>query len=129
MAEHSHDDHGGHLAHVASIKVLASIFATLLFLTVITVAAAQVDFGSRTANLAIAMLIAVIKASLVILYFMHLRYDRLFHTVIIVAGLLAATLFVGFALVDRGQYEDTVEWDDKNPPSIKPRQVPLSPVL
>jgi cytochrome c oxidase subunit 4 len=126
VAQHGHDDHGG-LAHVASIKVLVTVFVTLLFLTVITVLASKVDFGGKSANLAIAMLIAVIKASLVILYFMHLRYDRLFHTVIIASGLLAATLFLGFSLVDRGQYEDMVEWDDSNPPAIQSETPPLSP--
>lgn len=129
MAEHAHDEHGEHLAHVASVKILVGVFVALLFLTVITVAVAQVDFGSKSLNLAVAMLIAGFKASLVILYFMHLRYDSLFHTVVIAAGLLAATLFVGFALVDRGQYEDTVEWDEKNPPDIKRPDPPLTPVL
>jgi cytochrome c oxidase subunit IV len=129
VAKHGHDEHGGHLAHVASVKVLVGVFAALLFLTVITVLAAQVDFGSKKLNLGIAMLIAAVKASLVMLYFMHLRYDRLFHTVIIAAGILAATLFVGFALVDRGQYEDTVEWDPQNPPTIQREAPPLTPAL
>jgi cytochrome c oxidase subunit 4 len=129
VAKHGHDEHGGHLAHVASVKILVTVFAVLLCLTVITVLAAQVDFGSKKLNLGIAMVIAAIKASLVMLYFMHLRYDRLFHTVIIGAGLLAATLFVGFALVDRGQYEDTVEWDQNNPPTLKSETPPLTPAL
>jgi hypothetical protein len=63
------------------------------------------------------------------LYFMHLRYDRLFHTVIVAAGLLAAALFVGFALVDRGQYENTVQWDPENPPAIESGTPPLTPAL
>ena len=46
------------------------------------------------------MVIAVTKATLVILFFMHLRYDRLFHTVIFVSAILAASLFVGFTLMD-----------------------------
>ncbi|MCG8416592.1 MAG: cytochrome C oxidase subunit IV family protein [Proteobacteria bacterium] len=120
MAAHGHGEHGETLSHIASMRVLVGTFVALLFLTVITVAAAYVDFGGRGLNLAVAMLIATVKASLVILYFMHLRYDRLFHTVIFVAGLLAATLFLGFALVDRGQYEDDVIWDKDNQPAIKP---------
>lgn len=127
MATHSHDDqeHGhGHLGHVLSPKLLAGVFVALLCLTVITVMAAQVDFGSKTLNLTIAMLIATVKASLVILYFMHIRYDRLFHSVMIASGLLAAALFVAFALVDRSQYEDTVVWDEKAPPAMAPRSSP-----
>lgn len=122
MATDSHNEHGAHaLGHVLPVRVLAGVFGALLVLTVVTVLAAQVDFGSKEVNLAIAMLIATIKASLVILYFMHIRYDRLFHGVMISSGLLAAVLFVAFTLVDRSQYENTVIWDDKNPPAVAPR--------
>ena len=123
MASESHNEHGEHhaLGHVLPTKVLVGVFVALLCLTAITVLAAQVHFGSKAMNLAIAMLIATVKASLVILYFMHIRYDRLFHGVMISSGLLAAVLFVAFTLVDRSQYENTVVWDDKNPPAIAPR--------
>lgn len=121
-ANHDHEEHG--LAHVASFKSLVTVGGALLCLTVITVLAAQVDFGGKSINLAIAMGIAAFKASLVILYFMHLRYDRLFHSALVVGGLLAATLFVGFALVDRSQYEDQVVWDENNPPAMAPRAAP-----
>jgi cytochrome c oxidase subunit 4 len=106
---------------VLPTKVLVGVFGALLFLTVITVLAAQVDFGSKSLNLAIALLIATVKASMVVLYFMHIRYDRLFHGMMIASGLLAAALFVGFTLVDRGQYEDTVIWDTNKPPAMAPR--------
>lgn len=122
MASESHNEHGEHaLGHVLPTKVLLGVFVALLFLTVITVAAAQVDFGTKAMNLAIAMLIATVKASLVILYFMHIRYDRLFHGVMISSGVLAAVLFVAFTLVDRSQYENTVVWDENNPPIVAPR--------
>jgi cytochrome c oxidase subunit 4 len=109
-----HDDHhaaDGHhgIAHVASIKVLLGTWIALMFLTIITVAATKVDFGPSI-NLALAMAIAVIKATLVVLFFMHLFYDKLFHTVIIVGGILMASLFVGFTLMDSGQYQDAIIW-------------------
>ncbi len=119
MAHGEHDDHG--LGHVASKKVLIGVFVALLILTVVTVLAAQVNFGSKQLNLAVAILIAAVKASLVLLYFMHLRYDKLFHSILVVGGILAAALFVAFALVDRSQYEDTVIWDANKPPAITPR--------
>jgi cytochrome c oxidase subunit IV len=121
VATDSHNEHGHALGHVLPVRVLAGVFGALLVLTVVTVLAAQVDFGSKSVNLSIAMLIATVKASLVILYFMHIRYDRLFHGVMISSGLLAAVLFVAFTLVDRSQYENTVVWDDKNPPIVAPR--------
>jgi len=54
------------------------------------VLATKVDFGTNI-NLAVAMFIAVIKATLVVLFFMHLKYDKVFHTVIFVRRLLYFT--------------------------------------
>ena len=113
-AEH-HDDHDHGLAHVASIKTLVATGGTLLFLTLVTVLATKIDFGANI-NLAIAMVIAVTKATLVILFFMHLRYDRLFHSVVFVSALLGAALFVGFTLMDTGQYQQTNIWHPSAPP-------------
>ena len=120
--EHHDDDHHG-LSHVASIKVLLGTGGALLLLTLVTVAATKVDFGGSSINLAVAMLIAVIKATLVVLFFMHLKYDKLFHSVIFVSALLAACLFVGFTLMDTGQYQNTNIWHPDAPPAapIGPR--------
>jgi cytochrome c oxidase subunit 4 len=109
-----HADHHG-ISHVASVKVLLGTGGTLLFLTLVTVAATKVDFGASI-NLGIAMAIAVVKASLVILFFMHLKYDKIFHTVIFMSAVLAAALFVGFTLMDSGQYQHTNIWDPDSPP-------------
>lgn len=115
-----HDDHG--LAHVATIKTLVATGGTLLILTIVTVLATKIDFGANI-NLAIAMVIAVTKATLVILFFMHLRYDRLFHTVVFVSAICAASLFVGFTLMDSSQYQHTNIWTPSEPPAapIGPR--------
>lgn len=112
-----HDDDGHHhgLAHVATLKVLVATGGTLLVLTLVTVLATKVDFGANI-NLAIAMAIAVLKATLVILFFMHLRYDRLFHSVVFVGAILAAALFVGFTLMDSNQYQQTNIWNPDAPP-------------
>ena len=113
--EHHHEDHGHGLAHVASLKTLLATGGTLLVLTLVTVLATKVDFGANI-NLAIAMVIAVTKATLVILFFMHLRYDRLFHSVVFVSAILAAALFVGFTLMDSSQYQPTNIWQPSAPP-------------
>ncbi|MBC7978199.1 MAG: cytochrome C oxidase subunit IV family protein [Myxococcales bacterium] len=109
-----HDDHHG-ISHVASLKVLLGTGSTLLMLTLVTVLATKVDFGASI-NLAIAMAIAVVKATLDILFFMHLKYDRLFHTVVFVGAILAAALFVGFTLMDSNQYQQTNIWNPDAPP-------------
>ncbi len=125
-ATEHHDDHGHGLAHVAAAKTLLATGGTLLILTLVTVISSKIDFGGSTINLAIAMVIAVTKATLVILFFMHLRYDRLFHSVVFVSAILAACLFVGFTLMDTGQYQETNIWNPTTPPAapIGPRPTP-----
>ncbi|MFN0248483.1 MAG: cytochrome C oxidase subunit IV family protein [Kofleriaceae bacterium] len=121
MASTAHDDHHDHhddhhgIAHVASIKVLVSTGGALLFLTIVTVLATKIDLGPNM-NLALAMFIAVIKATLVVLFFMHLKYDKIFHSVVFLSAILAAALFVGFTLMDSGQYQNTNIWNPDSPP-------------
>ncbi|MBA3393484.1 MAG: cytochrome C oxidase subunit IV family protein [Deltaproteobacteria bacterium] len=120
---HHHDDHHG-IAHTASIKVLIGTGSTLLLLTIVTVLATKIDLGPNM-NLALAMFIAVIKATLVILFFMHLKYDKIFHTVVFMSAILAASLFVGFTLMDSGQYQEANIWDPNSPPRapVGPRPI------
>jgi len=59
--------------HVVSPKIYIAIFASLMVLTGATVAAAYLDLGPF--NLAVALAIATVKATLVVLYFMHVRYN------------------------------------------------------
>ena len=86
--------------HVMPLKVLFGVFAALLVFTVLTVAVTWVDLGSF--NLLIALAVAVVKATLVALYFMHLRYDKPFNALALVSTLVFLALFIGFALLDTG---------------------------
>ena len=71
----SHHDSGhGELGHIVPVSTYLKIFAVLVVLTVVTVFAARVDFGAM--NLVVAMLIASVKATLVALFFMHLKYEH-----------------------------------------------------
>ena len=103
------DEHGHGLAHVAPVKILLGTWGILMVLTVVTVLATKVDLGSSM-NLVVAMVIATVKATLVAMYFMHLRYDRPFHTIMVIAGLLLALLFVGLAVLDTGEYKPDLLW-------------------
>jgi cytochrome c oxidase subunit 4 len=58
--------------HVVSWKVYVAVFVALVALTVMTVVAATFDFGHL--NVIVALGIAITKATLVVLYFMHARY-------------------------------------------------------
>ncbi len=113
QADH-HDDHHHGIAHVASAKTMLGTFGALMVFTVLTVLATKVDFGGST-NLALAMLVAVIKATLVGLFFMHLRYDKVFHSVLLLGGVLTAALFVGYTLMDSGQYQQSIHWNVRTP--------------
>ena len=60
------------------------------------------DLGSL--NLWVAMAIATLKASLVLLFFMHLRYDRPINAIVFFGTLLFVLLFIGLALMDSAAY-------------------------
>ena len=58
--------------HVVPVRVYAAVFAALLVLTALTTAVAFADLGA--ANVVVMLAIAVVKAALVVLYFMHVRW-------------------------------------------------------
>jgi len=95
MSSHnaSHSHHGGPKLYTANL------FA-LLFLTIITVAAASFNFGS--ANVVIALAIATVKATLVGLIFMHLLWDKPVNAIIAIAGFLFLGIFLMFDFLDVG---------------------------
>lgn len=102
-----HAEHG--VGHVVPLGVLVAVFVALGILTFVTVAATWVDLGE--ANLWIALAIATVKASLVVLYFMHLRYDHPFNALVFIAALAFLTLFISSILMDTSQYQpDITNW-------------------
>jgi cytochrome c oxidase subunit 4 len=102
------DGHHDELAHVTPKRLLLGVWGALMILTVVTVAVTLIDFGAQT-NLIIAMAIATIKAGLVVTYFMHLRWDRPFHTLIFLGSLLFVSLFISMTLLDKSEYEGSIE--------------------
>lgn len=94
-------------------KIYAAVFGALLILTVITVGASYIDWGGGLANVIIAMLIASMKASLVALFFMHLRWDRPISAIIFCSSLF----FLGLFLI--GCYTDTISRPPTEPTNMK----------
>lgn len=84
--------------HIIPFKTYLTILLILLGFTVITVAAARVDFGAM--NAFIAMLIASIKAALVLLYFMHLKYDEKLFPAVFFTSIFFLILFFAFSQLD-----------------------------
>ena len=70
--------------HIVSPKIYVTIFFALMLGTTITVLAAYKNFGQL--NIVIALAIATIKATLVVLYFMHARYSPKRTQLVIISG-------------------------------------------
>jgi caa(3)-type oxidase subunit IV len=79
-------------------KAYIAVWITLLVLTFITVEVSYHNYG--TWNIAVAMLVATIKASLVCLYFMHLRYDNRVNLVVFVSSFVFLAIFIGLTASD-----------------------------
>jgi cytochrome c oxidase subunit 4 len=87
-------DHG----HVVSWRVYVAVFLALAALTVITVQVSGHDFGPF--NLIVALGVAITKATLVILYFMHARYSERLTHVVIAASIAFFTILLFLLLTD-----------------------------
>lgn len=70
--------------HIVSLRVYYRVGAALFILFLLTVSAAYLDLGPF--NVVVALTIAVIKATLVVLYFMHVRYSTRLTWVFVSAG-------------------------------------------
>lgn len=101
MSSHSHEH------HVTSLATLFATFGALVALTFLTSAMAYVDLGR--ADIWITLGIATVKAALVALIFMHLRHDKAINGVILLFTLIFAAIFIGFTLMDTGQYDHQID--------------------
>lgn len=114
-SETAHKAHGGHEGHHHGGPLAYTLnLIALLILTGITVGASLVDLGSNAANVTVALAIATMKALLVGLIFMHLRWDKPTNAIIAVAGFLFLGIFLGFDLLDANTRRDA-----------DPRRLPL----
>lgn len=113
MADHTHEhaDDGMVHVHVHPTKFYAAILGALLVLTVVTVAVSYVDIDGILAlgrevegvgawNLTVAILIATMKASLVVLFFMHLKDDARFNALVFIGSVLFVGVFFAYTMND-----------------------------
>ena len=91
MTDHSHSQ------HIVPVKTYVAVFVTLLVMTAATTAISGIDLGPW--NTVVALGIAVFKASLVVLFFMHARYSPRLTHIVILAGVfwLALLLLITFS--------------------------------
>ena len=83
---------------VVPFRIYVTIFITLLLLTLVTVDVAFFNFGLM--NIYLALAIATTKATLVILYFMHVRYAPSLTWVFAAAGFIWLIILLTFTLSD-----------------------------
>jgi cytochrome c oxidase subunit 4 len=84
--------------HVTSRKVYYAVFAALLILTYATVAVSKIDLGRF--NTIVALTIAVTKAVMVVLFFMHVRYSTRLRKLVVVGGFVWLALLIGLTMAD-----------------------------
>ena len=100
MAQHGHDPRAhdahahAHGPHIVPLPIYLGVFAALMVGTVLTVLAARMDFGWL--NTPVALAIACSKATLVILFFMHVKYSEKLVTLMVLVSI--AFLFILFVI-------------------------------
>ncbi len=126
MAEHSYAE---------AKKINTAVLAALLVLTAVTVAAAGIHFETPAVNTIVALAIASMKASLVALFFMHLRYEKPINAIIFLTGIAMLAVFLGLTLLDVDYRSQPRPANLKPPPGgfafgveqAKPAGAPASP--
>ncbi len=101
MSENHAEAHEGehfHQSHIVSPMVYFVIFMALLAGTALTIGASYIDMGPW--NPVVALAIAVTKATLVVLYFMHIKYSSKLMKLTVGAGVFTFLILVGMSLSD-----------------------------
>lgn len=96
MTTHEHAETHGH--HGPGYKLFVGIWVALLVLTAVTVLVAQVHFGFL--NVLVAMTVASVKASLVIFFFMHLKYESFTLKLMVLTTFIILAIFIGMTFFD-----------------------------
>jgi cytochrome c oxidase subunit IV len=85
--------------HISSAKFLWGVAIVLFILTFITVAVTWIQIPAPW-NVVVAVGIAVVKATLVVLFFMNLWWDSKFNTMLFLLAILFFIIFIGITLLD-----------------------------
>ena len=118
--------------HIIPLRTLVTVFGSLIGLTVLTVVASLLPLGPL--DMPVAILIAMVKASLVVLYFMALKYDKPVNSLTFSVGSLFVVIFITFTLFDtafRGDLGDvsprTIDEITKEEEAAAEREQQFSP--
>jgi cytochrome c oxidase subunit 4 len=97
--QHAHEPgHEPHEHHIVPPTVYITILAILLVMTGVTVGASYIDMG--VFNPIVAIAIGVFKATLVVLFFMHVKYSTKLTKLTVGAGIFTFLALIGMTLAD-----------------------------
>jgi cytochrome c oxidase subunit 4 len=86
------------ISHIESKKLYFAIWAILLIFTALTTGVAYIDLGYL--NTIVALAIAVCKASLVVLFFMHVRHSEGLVRVVVVGAFFWLLILIVISISD-----------------------------
>jgi cytochrome c oxidase subunit IV len=84
--------------HVVPVRIYVAVFAALIVMTAITTAVSGIDLGPW--NTVVALGIAIVKATLVVLFFMHVKYSPRLTATVILGGLFWLLILLALTLSD-----------------------------
>ena len=105
-SHHAAADDGMIHSHIEPVSHYLKIFSGLIFFTLVTVGLSYIHLGAL--NLAIAIFIASIKATLVVVFFMHLRHDNKFNATFFVCRLMSICVFFAYTTNDTARRENEI---------------------
>jgi len=114
VAEHTQQQHDEHQHHIVQPGTYIAVILTLMLLTGTTVGVAYVDLGRF--NIVMALAIATLKATLVILFFMHAKYVPRRTQLVIVAGVFWLGLLLFMTMSD---YVSRIDYRGKRFPMLQ----------
>lgn len=118
MAEHAHEDHSGFYLRILGILTVLTVLTVLLSSKV-----GIIEYGDmRLLAVAVAFVIAVTKASLVALYFMHLKYEDIYTWIFVIFPIFLIALMMGGILIDNPLRDDVRPVEVNNPLLNEPNQ-------
>ena len=86
--------------HITPFKTYLVVYISLLILTIITVTVSRIDLGMSFMNVIVAMLIASAKAMIVVLWFMHQKYETTLNRVTFFLAFFFVFIFFIFSAID-----------------------------
>lgn len=93
--DHTHNDDGHHLIPYAGY---VAVWLALMVFTGITVGVSYLNL--KHAGIVVALLIATVKCTLVVLYFMHIRYEKPVFAIFLVVAIASFATFLGLSFAD-----------------------------